>query len=297
MPDIQKSPPPFKGVATALITPFSNGRIDLTAFKRIVKVQLAAGVNALIVAGTTGESFSLDEKERATLLDAALTEASGRVPVIMGTGAADTRIAVHHTRVAADLGADGVLAVTPYYVRGTQDGLVSHYLQIADAADLPVILYNVPSRTGVDLTPALLTRLAEHPRIVAIKEASGKIDRVADIRAALGDRMPIYCGNDGDLLPTLSLGGIGVISVLSNLLPGACVTLYQDFVAGEVQKAAAEAIALMPLCRLLFAETNPAPIKYAMAACGLCKNELRLPLSPIPAALAGAIDAELKKHM
>ena len=288
-------PPLFTGIGTALITPFSDGVPDLPALRQLVRAQIDAGVAALVVAGTTGEAPTLSEKERATLLDTVLCEVAGRIPVIMGTGSNDTRTAVHHVKEAARIGADATLAVTPYYNKGTQAGIVAHYLQMADATDLPLFLYNVPTRTGVDLTLPLLEQLTEHPRILAIKEASGRIDRVADIRARFGDRLPVYSGNDGDLLPTLALGGIGVISVLSNLLPQECVALYHAFTEGRVQEAAAHAVALTPLCRLLFTETNPAPIKSAMADCGLCRDELRLPMTAASPALRAALQAELAR--
>ena len=297
MEDTVKMPPPFCGVGTALVTPFADGQLDLAAVRRLARRQVEAGVGALIVAGTTGESSTLSPDERALLLGAVISEARGRIPVIMGTGANDTRTAVRYTEQAARLGADAALVVTPYYNKGTPEGIVQHYLAVADATALPIILYNVPSRTGVDLPLPLLSRLAAHPRIVAIKEASGRLDRVADIRAGLGERMPIYCGNDGDLLPTLSLGGVGIISVLSNLLPEACVALYRDFTAGQVQKATARAIALTPLCRLLFAETNPAPIKCAMADCGLCGEEMRLPMTAVSPALREKLRAEVTRMM
>ncbi len=297
MDDNVKAAPLFCGVGTALVTPFSGGRVDIPAARRLAKRQRDAGISALIVAGTTGESPTLSADERALLLSAVLDTVGGRIPVIMGTGANDTRTAVRYTEQAARLGADGALVVTPYYNKGTAEGLARHYLAVADATPLPIILYNVPSRTGVDLTLPVLSRLAEHPRIVAIKEASGKIDRVADIRAALGDRMPIYSGNDGDLLPTLSLGGIGIISVLSNLLPEACISLWQSFTAGRVGEAGELAVALTPLCRLLFAETNPAPIKCAMADRGLCGEELRLPMTTVTPTLRAALAAEVARFI
>ena len=295
MEDTVKMPPPFCGVGTALVTPFAGGVLDIAAARRLARRQVEAGVNALIVAGTTGEAPTLSPDERALLLDAVLSEVRGRVPVIMGTGANDTRAAVRYTEQAARLGADGALVVTPYYNKGTAEGLVQHYLAVADATALPIILYNVPSRTGVDLTLPVLSRLSAHPRIVAIKEASGRLDRVADIRAGLGERMPIYCGNDGDLLPTLSLGGIGIISVLSNLLPEACVATWRDFAEGRWREAGERAVSLTPLCRLLFAETNPAPIKCAMADCGLCNEEMRLPMTVVSPTLREALRAEVAR--
>lgn len=278
--------PPFQGIGTALITPFCDGRPDLSCFRALIRRQIDAGIAALIVSGTTGEAATLHESERAALLSAACEEAAGRVPIIAGAGAADTRQAVALARYAATHGADALLVVTPYYNKGTREGIVRHYLSIAEAVDTPIILYNVPSRTGVSLPIDSLRRLAEHENIVAIKEASGDIDRVADILSALGDALPVYSGNDSQTLPILSLGGIGAISVIANLLPEETVSLYQSYCAGRVQEAAKTASASLPFTRLLFADTNPAPIKYAMACRGLCREEVRLPLTPPGAPLA-----------
>lgn len=297
MNDIATAPPPFYGIGTALLTPFKGDEVDLGAMRRLSARQLEGGVSALIVAGTTGEAPTLTQKERALLLDAVLCEAGGRCPVIMGTGANDTRAAIAHTKEAARLGASGALVVTPYYNKGTPRGIVEHYLAIAESTDLPIILYNVPTRTGVDLTLPLLDELITHPRVVAIKEASGRLDRVADIRARYGDRLHVYSGNDGDLLPTLAFGGRGLISVLSNLLPAECVALYRDFCEGRVQEAAARAVALTPLCRLLFQETNPAPIKCAMADCGLCSDRMRLPMTAVSPALRSALKREVARFL
>lgn len=275
----KKKTPPFRGIGTALVTPFCDGRVDLACFRRTVARQIAGGVSALVVAGTTGEAVTLRGSERAALLAAAVEESAGRLPVIAGTGCADTRAAVAASRYAASHGADALLVVTPYYNKGTREGIVTHYLTIAEAVDVPIILYNVPSRTGVDLSPALLSELAEHENIVAIKEASGSIDRCADLVAAFGDQLLLYSGNDGELLPTLAVGGIGLISVISNLLPEETAAIYRLFTEGHTGEAAALASRLLPLCRAMFAEVNPAPIKYAMACRGLIRPEARLPLT------------------
>ena len=275
----RKKAPPFYGIGTALVTPFCDGRVDLDRFRTTVRRQIEGGISALIVSGTTGEAATLRNSEKAALLAATCDEAEGRVPVIAGTGCADTRAAVTASRYAATHGADALLVVTPYYNKGTKEGVIAHYLTIAEAVDLPIILYNVPSRTGVDLSPDILSRLAEHENIVAIKEASGSIDRCADIIAAFGDRLPLYSGNDGELLPTLSLGGIGLVSVVSNLLPSETAMLYRLFSEGKTEEAKVLAAQLLPLIRTLFAETNPAPIKYAMALRGLIRPEARLPIT------------------
>lgn len=276
---IKKKAPPFYGIGTALVTPFRDGKVDLDCFRRTVRRQIEGGIAALVVAGTTGEAPTLRSSERAALLAAACEEADGRIPVIAGTGCADTRAAVTASRYAASHGADALLVVTPYYNKGTKEGLIAHYLAIAEAVDVPIILYNVPSRTGVDLSPDLLSRLAEHENIAAIKEASGSIDRCADIVSLFGEMLPLYSGNDGELLPTLAVGGIGLISVVSNLLPAETVALYRLYTEGLTREATALAVRLLPLIRALFAETNPGPVKYAMAHRGLILPEARLPLS------------------
>ena len=294
MSTVNKSPIPFRGIGTALITPLRDDRPDISAIRGLTEAQIAGGIDALIVAGTTGEAVTLLPNERAAVLEAALDAANGRIPIIAGTGSQDTRAAVRAAIAAKEQGADAILVVTPYYNKGTTEGIVRHYESIADAVDLPLILYNVPSRTGVNLSLPQLTRLAEHPRIVAIKEASGDIGRVADITATLEGRLAVYSGNDAELLPTLSLGGIGLISVISNLYPAQMVAIHRLFAEGRHSEAARAAARLLPMIRLLFAETNPAPVKYAMAQTGICTDEMRLPMTPPSAALCEKINAEMK---
>ena len=290
-----KLPLPFRGVGTALITPFADGGVDFPALRALIERQMAGGVHALIVAGTTGEAVTLTARERREVLREARLTAGGTVPIVMGTGSPCTREAIERAKEAEEGGADAILVVTPYYNKGTREGIVLHYLAIADAVGIPLILYNVPSRTGVDLPLPAIGRLAAHPRIVAIKEASGSIARVADIIAAHGEKMAVYSGNDGELLPTLSLGGAGIISVLSNLLPSECVRLYSLYTEGRREEAARLSARLLPLARLLFADTNPAPAKYAASCLGLCREEVRLPLAPPEEALKVAIEAEIRK--
>ncbi|MBR7094982.1 MAG: 4-hydroxy-tetrahydrodipicolinate synthase [Clostridia bacterium] len=287
--------PPFRGVGTALITPFCDGEIDLTAFRRLVERQITLGADALVVCGTTGEAVTLGNREKAALLATACEAANGCIPVVAGTGSADTRVAVATAKYAEDHGADALLVVTPYYNKGTREGVIKHYLTIADAVDLPIILYNVPSRTGVDLTLPTIARLCEHENIVAVKEASGDIDRAADVYATIGEKCAVYGGNDGEFLPTLSVGGIGIISVLSNLLPREMSDLYQLYREGKCAEATALHARLLPLTRLLFADTNPAPVKAAMASLGLCRDEVRLPLTVPEPALYERLRAEIAK--
>lgn len=271
--------PIFSGIATALVTPFTRDGVDLDAFRALVDYQIRGHIHALVVLGTTGEASTLTDGERDALISAAVEEAAHRVPIIVGCGSNDTKKAVTYATRAQSLGADGVLVVTPYYNKGTDSGIVSHYLAIADAAALPLILYNVPSRTGVDLTLSQYERLSFHPNIVAVKEAKGDTKRLSDLVAL--ERLCVYSGNDEELLPALSLGTSGLISVLSNLFPSETVGIYEDFVSGRLKEAAARFYRLRPLARLLFEDTNPAPIKCAMSLSGLVPPRLRLPMSEV----------------
>lgn len=295
MKKYEKKKLPFLGVGTALVTPFSEGRLDLPAFRALLQRQLAGGVSALVVSGTTGEAATLTKSEKARLLAAAVEEVEHKVPILAGTGSNSTREAVTMARYAATHGADALLVVTPYYNKGTNEGIVSHYLSIAEAVDIPVVLYNVPSRTGVNIPLSSLSRLAEHENIVGIKEASGDMERVADILSACGDSLAVYSGNDSTYLPVLALGGVGLISVVSNILPAETVLLSNLFAEGKTKEAAILAGRLLPFIRLLFAEVNPSPIKYAMSLRGWIQKELRLPLTPPSASLCEKIEAELRK--
>ena len=270
----------FKGCGTALITPFKNGRIDYGALEGIIEGQIEAKIPALIIGGTTGEAATLSDVERYTLFEFAKEKAAGRVKLIFGTGTNDTRAAVRHTRRAEDIGCDGVLVVTPYYNKGTFVGVKRHYEEIARSTDLPVILYNVPSRTGVNLTEEQLRELSRIDNVVALKEAGDSMDRYISL-CSMSDSLGLYAGNDTQIYTTLALGGLGVISVLSNVFPTLCVEICEDFFKGEFDKAREKQIKALPLISALFTETNPAPVKYAMYKLGLCENELRLPLFPI----------------
>ncbi len=268
----------FSGAATALITPFSGGEIDYKALSRLIDYQIEGEIDALVIGGTTAEAATLSDEERYKLYTFAKGKIAGRTRLILGTGTNDTRVAIKHTKFARQLGCDGVLLVTPYYNKGTEEGIEKHYLSIAESTDLPIILYNVPSRTGVNLGFNLLERLAEHPNIVALKEASDSIDRLVRL-ASLGDKLTLYSGNDSQIYPTLSLGGKGVISVMSNLLPRTTVRLCRDYFEGREEKALKLQLSLLPFIRSLFLETNPSPIKYALASRGFCASEVRLPLA------------------
>ena len=267
----------FLGAATALITPFWDGEIDYHSLGRLIDIQIAAGIDALVIGGTTAEAATLSDGERYALFEFAKERVNQRTKLILGTGTNDTRVAISHTKYAENIGCDGVLVVTPYYNKGTEQGIEKHFLKIAESVDLPIILYNVPSRTGVNLGINLLDRLADHTNIVAIKEASDSTDRLVSI-AAIGDRLKLYAGNDSQIYPTLALGGLGVISVVSNLLPRTLHNMCTDYFEGRYDVAREMQFRLLPLIRAMFLETNPAPIKFAMANRGLCSAELRLPL-------------------
>ena len=271
----------FRGAATALITPLTPDGIDYAAFGRLIDWQIDEGINALVIAGTTGEGSTLTDEEHREAIRFSVERAAGRVPIIAGTGSNDTDYAVSLSRYACQVGADALLVVTPYYNKATQKGLIAMYDAIADAVDKPVILYNVPSRTGVNIEPATYVALAEHPNIVGIKEANGNISKIVETAALVGDRLDIYSGNDDQVVPILSMGGSGVISVLSNVLPKKTVEICDRFFAGDVAGSAALQCRMLPLINALFCEVNPIPVKAAMAAMGWCENYLRLPLTPM----------------
>lgn len=273
--------PVFEGVATALITPLNENGIDYNAFARLIDWQINEGVNALVVCGTTGESSTLTDKEHKNAIEFAVNEVGGRIPVIAGTGSNDTAYALELTDFSCKAGVDGVLVVTPYYNKATQNGLFKMFTEIADRAAAPVILYNVPSRTGVNIAPETVARLSKHPNISGIKEAGGNISAVAEIAALCGDDINIYSGNDDQTVPIISLGGKGCISVLSNLLPHNTAQMCKKMLAGDTKGALDLQLKYLPLIKALFCEVNPIPVKAAMAAMGYCENYLRLPLTPM----------------
>lgn len=276
-------PPLFIGCATALITPFRDGRVDLAAFEKILQRQMDAHVDALVVTGTTGEASTLSDKERQDLYTVAVryVRASGRkIPVIAGTGSNHTDRAIALSRMAEKAGCDGLLLVTPYYNKASPQGMISHFFAIADAVSLPVLLYHVPSRTGCHLSEDTCKALSAHPRIVGLKDATGQLGYAARVGAACGDTLPLYSGNDDTVVPLLSLGGLGVISVVSNLLPELMVELCRAWREGDPLGAAELQRHILPLCDALFCEVNPIPVKCAMSLWGFCENQLRLPLSP-----------------
>lgn len=285
----------FTGVATALITPLDENGINYDLFGKLVDWQIEQGVNALVVCGTTGEASTLSDDEHKDAISFVVKKTAGRVPVIAGTGSNDTEYAIELTRHACEAGADSVLVVTPYYNKATQKGLVKMFSSIADASSKPVILYNVPGRTSMNIAPSTCEELADHPNIAAIKEASGNISQVAEIAAKVKGKLDIYSGNDDQITPVLALGGKGVISVLSNVLPKETVDICNRFFRGDVVGSANLQLELLPLIDALFCEVNPIPVKAAMAKMGFCKNYLRLPLTEMEASNAEKLYALMKK--
>lgn len=285
----------FKGIATALVTPMNaDGSIDFESYGRLIDWQIESGINALVACGTTGESATMTEEEHKEVIRFAVERAAAKVPVIAGTGSNCTAKAVAMTNYACEVGADACLVVTPYYNKATQEGLIAHYTTIADASTKPLILYNVPSRTGCNLLPATCAKLQSHPMIAAVKEASGNISQVVTL-AANAPELAIYSGNDDQIVPILSVGGDGCISVLSNVLPRETVEICTRFFSGDVAGAAQLQCQMLDLINLLFCEVNPIPAKAATAAMGFGEGGLRLPLTPMEQAHKTALLAEMKK--
>lgn len=268
----------FTGAATALITPMKNGGIDYEKFSEVVEFQIAHKIDALVVCGTTGESSTLTDAEHRDLIKFCVEKVAGRVPVIAGTGSNDTDYAIDLSKFACEVGVDALLQVTPYYNKTTQRGLIKHFFAVADAVNKPIILYNVPSRTGVNIKPETYAELCKHENVAATKEASGNLSAVAEIRYLCGDSLDVYSGNDDQIIPIMSLGGKGVISVLSNILPAETHKICADFLNGDIKSASDSQIKYIPLINSLFCEVNPIPVKTAMNLLGFCSEEIRLPL-------------------
>ena len=273
--------PIFRGVATALITPLNENGIDYDAFGRVIDWQCEQGINALVIAGTTGEGSTLDDKEHKEAIKFSVERVAGRCKVIAATGSNDTAYAIQLSKFACDAGADALLVITPYYNKATQKGLITSFTKIADASTKPIILYNVPSRTGINIEPETYAAVADHPMIQGIKEANSNISKIVHTAQLVGDKLDIYSGNDDQIVPILSMGGQGVISVLSNVAPKQTMAICEKFFAGDVKGAAELQCRYLPLINALFSEVNPIPVKAAMSAMGWCKNYLRLPLTPM----------------
>ena len=273
----------FKGVGTALITPFKQDKsVDISSLKKIVDHQLKSHVDALIVLGTTGESPVIDYDERRKIITAVLEEATGKIPIIIGTGSNNTKKVVENNKLAEDLKADGVLIVNPYYNKGTQDSLVEHYGFIAEKTSLPIILYNVPSRTGMNVLPETILKIHQnYPNVVAVKEACGNISQIARLIANKPDSLSVLSGNDDQTLPLMALGGEGVISVFSNPFPAQMKQITDAMLKGDLDTAKRYNNKYMNMMNALFIETSPSPVKYVMHRLGLCENVLRLPLTQV----------------
>lgn len=282
----------FTGAGTALVTPFNEKGIDFATFEVLIEYQIENNIDALIVCGTTGESSTMTNEEDLSAIEFVVKQAAGRVPVIAGTGSNNTATAIESSIEAADLGVDGILVVTPYYNKCTSTGLIRHYLAIADATEVPIIAYNVPGRTGVNISPAVMKEISAHENIVAIKEASANISQIAET-ARLCPGIDIYSGNDDHVVPLLSLGGKGVISVVSNVAPKMTHDMVASFLEGNVQKARELQFTLNPLVKALFSEVNPIPVKTALNMIGINAGILRMPLCEMSADKANLLKKEL----
>ena len=269
----------FQGAATALITPLTKDGVDYPKMKELLEWQIAEGISALVICGTSGEGSTLSDEEHRAVLKFAKDVVGDRVPLIAGTGSNDTAYAISLTKFACEIGYDAMLVVTPYYNKATQKGLVQMFTAIADASTKPIILYNVPSRTGVNIEPATYAELAKHPRISAIKEANSNIAKIVETMALCGDKLDLYSGNDDQIVPLLACGGKGVISVLSNVLPKKTQELCDKYFNGDVEGSFAMQAEMFDLIKALFCEVNPIPVKAAMAAMGFCEDYVRLPLT------------------
>ncbi len=290
---MKRENPIFSGVGTAIITPFLNGAIDYESYGKLVEFQIAGGVDSIVVCGTTGEAATLTDEEHRDLIAYTVKKVNGRVPVIAGTGSNDFAYAVDLSRHACEVGADALLHVTPYYNKTSQKGIVEYFSKIADACDKPIILYNVPSRTGVNIGIEAYKELAKHPNIIATKEASGNLSFIMELMEAVGDDIDVYCGNDDQIVPMMSVGAKGVISVLSNVMPKETAQLSHLYLDGHCKESAQMQLKLLKLINALFMTVNPIPVKTALAKMGMCDIEMRLPLCP----MTNAEDEKLFKIM
>ena len=286
----------FTGSATALITPFNENGIDYEAFGALIDWQIASKTDALVICGTTGEASTLTDEEHVEAIRYAAKRSNKRIPIIAGTGSNDTDYSLWLSKEAEAAGADALLLVTPYYNKATPKGLIKHFSTVADNVSIPSILYNVPSRTGCNIPLSVYRELCEHENIVATKEASGNISAIAEIAAECGDKLAIYSGNDDQIVPILSLGGKGVISVLSNVLPNETHDICQLYFDGKVKESAAMQLKYLDLINKLFCEVNPIPVKTAMSLMGKCASTMRAPLCEMEDANLAALTAVMKKH-
>lgn len=286
----------FTGMATAIVTPMhTDGSIDYEALGRFVEFQIGSGINGLVVMGTTGENATIEPEDQKKVIAYTVEKVAGRVPVIAGTGTNNTEHVLHNTRNACQVGADAVLVVTPYYNKATQNGLVTHFTAVADESTLPVILYNVPGRTGCNLLPKTVAKLSEHPNIAAIKEATGSLAQMIEIMHLCGDKIDVYSGEDGLTVPMMAMGAKGTISVLSNVAPRQSVAMTDACLRGDYAAAAKMQCDLLPLINALFSEVNPIPAKAATAAMGFGADALRLPLTSMEDQNRAVLFAEMRK--
>ena len=285
----------FKGMATALVTPMNENGVDYESFGRFIDFQIENGINALVAVGTTGENATLEPEEQKEVIRFVVERTAGRVPVIAGTGTNNTEHVLANTRAACEVGADAILVVTPYYNKATQNGLIKHFTTVADASTVPMILYNVPGRTGCNLLPKTVAKLAEHPNIVAIKEATGNMAQMVELTALCGDKLDIYSGEDALTVPFISMGAAGTISVLSNVVPKLSVEMTDKALAGDFAGAAKLQCQMLPLINALFSEVNPIPVKAAVSAMGYGEDYLRLPLTPMEDATRAVLYNEMRK--
>lgn len=288
--------PIFRGAGVAIITPYTEDGINFEELGRIIDNQIENHTDAIIITGTTGESATMSHDEHKAAIKYAVERTKGRVPVIAGTGSNETRVAIEFSKYAEEVGADGLLVVTPYYNKCTQNGLIRHYTMIADSVNIPLVLYDVPSRTGVSIQTATYAELAKHPRIVAVKEANGDLSKILRLRAACGDDLVLYSGNDDQIVPILSLGGQGVISVLSNVAPKVTHDMCQLYFDGKVEESAKLQIEYADLIDALFCEVNPIPVKVAMRKLGWNAGPLRMPLCEMEPAHEAQLEKALRNH-
>ncbi len=285
----------FKGMATAVVTPMTRDGIDYEALGRLLEFQIEKGINAIVVMGTTGENATIEPEDQKEVIRFTVEKVRGRVPVIAGTGTNDTAHVLRNTRAACEVGADAVLVVTPYYNKATQKGLIAHFTAVADASAVPVILYNVPGRTGCNLLPKTVAVLAEHPNIVGLKEATGNMSQMVEIMHLCGDKLDVYSGEDALTVPMMAMGAAGTISVLSNVVPEEAVAMTDACLAGDYTAAAKMQCDLLPLINCLFSEVNPIPAKAAVSAMGYGEENLRMPLTPMEPQTRAVLFDEMRK--
>ncbi len=285
----------FYGCGTALVTPFRGNRVDFDALEGLIDWQLDSGADAVVALGTTGEPAAVTDSERSAIIECAAARCLHRAPLVVGTGSNDTRRAVAQSVEARRLGADTLLVVTPYYNRASRAGLIAHFNAVADSVDIPVIMYNVPARTGVNLDAETVAELAKHPNLCAVKEASGSLRQMTDLARACGDGVAIYCGNDDQIPAAMALGARGAISVAANIIPGVMSDMVSDWLRGEPKKCLDAQMEYLPLIRCLFDEVNPIPVKAALAMMGKIENTLRLPLCPLDAEKQEQLRREMKR--